>query len=178
MNKLILFFAFFYAFGLSAQSAFPQDWIGDYSGVVTTEELGPYLSNQIAVELSIQELIPDSVWTHKLTYIGEFNTRVTQDCIIRIKQKGQKIRYILDYQNGITMELSLMDNCFYGFYSVEMNSYSRTLRLNSDGTLFWDFFGADLNTQKTDSIDDEGEKIEVHSFRVISHETALLIKKK
>lgn len=177
MNKLVLLLAFFSVFGLSAQSSFPQDWIGDYSGSMTLGYLGRP-NDQIAVELSIQEVIPDSVWTHKMTYRSERYGDMTKDYIIRIKQKGQNEQYILDEQNGITMELSLMGNCFYGFYSVMGNTYINTLRLNQGGTLLFDLFAGDESTKKTDSIEEEGEKFDVDSYTIVLHQTALLSKKK
>jgi hypothetical protein len=177
LKKLLIFFLLIHVFELASQSSFPENWMGDYSGKMT---LG-YLDrpgDELTVELSIQEVIPDSVWTHKMIYRSERFGDITKDYLIRAQKKGEKQRFVLDEQNGIGMDLSLMGNCFYGFYSVMGTTYINTLRLNDDGTLLFDLFAGDESTKKTDKLDDDGEPFEVNSYTIALHQTVLLSKKK
>jgi len=161
-----------------AQGTFPAKWMGEYQGTMT---LG-YTDRQSAsveVSLTIAEVIPDSVWTHKMVFRSEQYGLITKDYLIKAVSKGDSVNYVLDEQNGIAMEMSFMEDCFYGMYTVLGNTYITTLRRIGD-KLLWDLFAAP--TSSLTITEHNGGKsevpIKVESLKVNLHQTVLLEKVK
>ncbi len=152
-----------------------KDWIGHYEGQMILGFLNRP-ADTINVELDIAVIIEDSVWTHKMTYHSSKYGEIVKDYLIRKSPSSNGNAYVLDEQNGITMPLSLMNDCFYGTYHVGDMQYINTLRRSEDELLF-DLFAASDTSLKTDTIDDEGSQFVVDSYSVLLHQTAFLKRK-
>lgn len=165
-----------FAFGLKAQNSFPADWIGDYTGKMVLGYLDRP-ADTIDVELEIKEVIPDSVWTHKMVYHSSKFGDITKDYLIRIVRKGDMQRFVLDEQNGIVMPLSYLGDCFYGTYDVMEMKYINSMR-KMDNTIIFDLFAGHEKSKKTDVIQEDGqEDFVVDSYSIMLHQTAFLHKK-
>lgn len=112
---------------VSAQENFPNAWIGDYEGEMTIGYLDkPTTTAQVSY--SLQEIMSDSVWSHKMTFYSDEYGEVVKDYVIRANKKGDHVNFILDEMNGIQMEMSFMNGCLYGIFSVGESYYSTTFR--------------------------------------------------
>ncbi|MEO1054900.1 MAG: hypothetical protein AAFX87_29975, partial [Bacteroidota bacterium] len=164
----------------SAQGKFPESWIGNYEGEM---KIGYYDKPGMLtqVKYSLQEIIKDSVWSHKMIFNSEQYGKVIKDYVIRASKRGDHVNFILDELNGVEMEMSFMNDCFYSFFMLNESSYTTTFRRLSDGSLLWDLYVTPHGTKKVDVIaSGEGEQkrtFEVSSFKPSLHQTVIFRKK-
>ncbi|MGB0837360.1 MAG: hypothetical protein ACPGRE_04615 [Flavobacteriaceae bacterium] len=176
MNKLIkitLVFLFFQG-SLFGQNTFPSKWLGEYSGTMKISSLKGK-PQQLKVNFEIKEIIKDSLWSHKMVFTAPDESVVTKDYRIKRLSKDNAKDYVLDEQNGLEIELSYLDDCFYSMYTVMGTTYVSTLRrINSD--LLWDLFGVPKASKKTTTLQEDHPQPEliVDSYKTSLHQTALL----
>lgn len=161
--RLIVVFIFIVS-NSYAQSTFPELWSGIYSGTMKIGNTDrPTI--MVDVEFELLELINDSAWTHKMTFRSDNYGDIVKDYVIRAQAKGDTVNYFLDEQNGIGMETTLLNDCFYGTYTVSGTMYVSTLRRLDDQTLLWDLFAAEESSKKrSELIRLEGEETEIEVF--------------
>ena len=159
---------------LPAQSAFPTAWTGTYAGEMKIGNVGQPTA-LVPVTFELKELLADSLWSHKMVFDSEQYGKITKDYLLRAASKGDTVSFILDEQNGIVMDQTLLNDCFYGMYTVLGNTYVATLRRLPDGTLLWDLFAAPQSSRKVSEADAGGaEPIEVEGLRVSLQQTVFL----
>lgn len=149
-----------------AQGQFPGDWIGKYRGeMILSNTDRP--SSTVNVELDLQEVEKDSVWTYTMAYHSEKFGEMTKDYrIVRVK-KDDPVHYLLDEQNGIVMELSYMNDCFFGMYEVMGTIYSSTIRMKEKDQLFFELYASPMSQPKVTYAENEEGKdpIEAKSYK-------------
>ena len=153
---------------------FPEDWAGTYSGDMIIGNLGRP-TDTVAISFEIDTLVTDSVWSYKMTFNSEKWGTIVKDYKIASTKIGDSNRFVLDENNGIVMELSYMDGTFYGMYEVMGIMYISTMRYDK-GELYFDLFGAPTNNPTVTSAGEGEEKVDATSYRVVLHQTVILMR--
>ncbi len=155
---------------------FPQGWTGKYTGKMILGNAGRQ-NDTIPCDFALLEVEKDSVWTYTMTYYSERFGDITKDYRIVRKAKGDSVNFVLDELNGILMDLTLLNNCFYGMYDVMDMRYISTIRLHGTKNLIIELFAASgENPLITKAVEGEDE-IEAKSYKSLLHQTVLLTRK-
>jgi hypothetical protein len=170
--KLIIPFLFLTLFSFGQDNL--DSWIGNYSGNLVLGFSGG-ANDTIPVKFEFQEIEKDSSWTYRMHYSSSKYGTMTKDYVIRAKKKGEFKHFLLDELNGIVMELTLMNNCFYGMYEVTENAYVSTIRKMGDD-LFIELISSSLkNPMVTTAVSVAGsQQFEAQSFKPTLHQSVLL----
>lgn len=154
---------------------FPEDWLGNYSGEMYLGNIASSETDTLPVTLEFLTEIEDSVWSYKMTYNSEQFGVIVKDYKIRATKSGDTRKLLLDENNGIVMEMSLMDGTMYGMYEVLGTMFISTLKYE-DGALYFDLFGASMSNPTETSAIEDGEEYKATSYRTQFHQTVLLRK--
>lgn len=161
--------------------SFAQSPLDNWSGECAGSMILGYTTRSndtIPVTFSMQNAIKDSVWRYTMNYKSARYGDITKDYVIRSKEKGDTVHYILDELNGLLLDESYMNDCLYGMYDVQGQIYISTLRKTEYG-LFFELFGAPtgnpLVTVTDESINDEF--IDASSYKPVFHQSVKLYKK-
>lgn len=162
----------------NAQSSFPSDWIGLYEGEMILNSANRP-STTVKVELDVHEVEKDSVWTYTMQYHSEQFGEMTKDYRIARVRKSDSVNYILDELNGIIMELTYMNGCFYGNYEVMGMLYSTTLRMSDENTIFFELYAGSMSQPKITYAENEEGKdpIEAKSYKSMIAQSVVLKRK-
>lgn len=161
MKRLLLIMLLISSLGFSQD--FPKDWIGNYKGeMVLAFSQRP--NDTLDVEFIMQEKEKDSVWSYTMIYHSEKYGDITKDYLIRSKTIGDRKSFELDEQNGIVMELTFMNNCFYGMYQVMGDIYSSTMKHNGDH-LYFDLYAVPVKDPRVSKIESDEQPIEAFSYK-------------
>lgn len=177
MKFLSLLIAILFAQTLNAQS-FPEDWIGEYSGQMIIGSM-TMQKDTVDVQFSLQEIVPDSSWTYKMTYNSPKFGVVVKDYIIR-KSGRFPSQFVLDEQDSILIDMTLMNNTFYSVFQIEKTIYSSTMSLH-DKDIYFDLFITSAESPRisrptsaeNDNEDEEREDDQEESQDILSHHTYL-----
>jgi len=180
MRKLLALFCLISFTGLSQD--FPKDWLGSYKGEMLIANLGRP-TDTIPVEFNMVTLEEDSVWSYKMTFYSERFGTIVKDYKIAATSKNNHQNYLLDENNGIVMEITLMDGTFYGMYEVMDMIFITTMRY-TEGNIYYDLFAApkanpmvtSTEAEETEGEEEGEESIEATSYRPTLHQTALFIR--
>lgn len=154
---------------------FPKDWVGNYKGEMLIG-FADQPGDTLEVDFLLEEVIEDSAWTYRMTYRSDKYGDIVKDYIIR-KTGDTKSAYVLDELDGILIEMTLMDNCFYSSFSVLDNMYMTMLYKLGDN-LFFDLVVVS-NRPTKESVseeDEEGQSFEVSSYKPTLHQSAYFIR--
>lgn len=174
MIKLTLVISFLISLNAFAQH--PLDsWLGDYEGKMILGYSNGKVDS-VDIEFSFKELVNDTIWSHKMIYKSEKWGEITKDYYIRSIRKSDTINFILDERNGIELQATLMNNCFYEFYNVMGSYYATTLRKEGEKLIF-DLFSAPENSLKENEVEGDDGPIKVGSIKTKLHQTAILYRK-
>lgn len=170
----LLYFALFLSH-ISVAQEFPTDWVGSYSGemILSFEHRQ---NDTLDVDFIMEEKVEDSLWSYTMIYHSSKYGEITKDYLIRAKSKGNKKSFELDEQNGIIMELTLMNNTLYGMYQVMGDIYSSTMRHNGDN-LYFDLYAVPSKDPKTTKIQSEEQEVEAISYKPKLSQSVRLYKK-
>ena len=152
---------------------FPKDWLGSYKGDMLIANMGRP-TDTIPVSYEMVTLEEDSVWSYKMTFFSEKYGTIVKDYKIVATAKDDKNNYLLDENNGIVMEISLMDGTFYGMYDVMDMMFITTMKY-TDGNIYYDLFAAPSADPMITATEGE-ESIEAKSYAPSLHQTALFIR--
>ncbi|GAB5418330.1 MAG: hypothetical protein Crog4KO_15660 [Crocinitomicaceae bacterium] len=150
---------------------FPEDWLGSYQGEMLIANAGRP-TDTIDVTYEMITLEEDSIWTYKMTFYSDKYGTIVKDYKIVAKSKENEFNYLLDENNGIVMEMTLMDGTFYGMYKVMDMMYVTTMRYTEGDAIYYDLFAAPMANPTVTSTEGE-EPIEATSYGTILHQTAL-----
>lgn len=155
---------------------FPSGWIGNYTGdMIIGSTSRP--NDTLSVEFILQEVEKDSAWTYTMTYHSDRLGDITKDYMIVSSKKGDTINYLLDELNGIVMELSLLNNCFYGMYDVQGQRYIFTLRRLNQNELFFELFVSGDTPPYVTTAEEDGEEFVASSYKTVMHQSVHLKRK-
>lgn len=170
-----LFVSLFSTWAVSAQS-FPQDWMGVYEGKMVIG-FTDRPSDSVAVVFELNTIEEDSSWTYRMTYTSARYGVIVKDYIIR-RDGNNPANYMLDEQDGILIEMSLMNGCFYDLFEVMDQLYSTTMCM-TDGTIRFDLYVASHSTPLTTNseVDEDGNSYQVKSYKPIQHQTVVLTRR-
>lgn len=149
---------------------FPEDWLGSYEGEMLIANVGRP-TDTIRVTFEMGTKIEDSVWSYTMIFYSDKYGTIIKDYQIAAKSKDDHQNFLFDENNGIVMEITLMDGTFYGMYEVMDMMYISTLRYREDG-LYYDLFAAPMKDPMVTSTEGE-ESVEAKSFGPTLHQTAL-----
>lgn len=146
-----------------AQNTFPEGWVGEYEGtLLITGGIG--ILDSIPVDFVMKEVEKDSIWTYTMMYhSARFGELVKDYRYVRVR-KDDPNNYLFDELNGIVMELTLMNDCFYGMYEVSELFFINTLRKEGDG-LYFELTMSPVPNPKLSAAEEEGEIFEAKSFK-------------
>lgn len=159
-----------------AQSSFPDQWIGEYEGDMIIATAGRP-NDTIPLDFQLLEIIPDSVWSYVMNYHSTKWGELTKDYRYVRSKKGDDINFIFDEQNGIVMELTFMNDCFYGMYDVSEMIFINSFRKQGDG-LFFELFAGPSSNPKISSAREGDEVYEAKSFKPTLVQSVVLRRKK
>ncbi|MFN5910569.1 MAG: hypothetical protein ACK45H_04450 [Bacteroidota bacterium] len=170
--KILLKIAFclsvFTAFG-----QFPERWLGNYAGTMNLSNAGAP-DDSLEVSLDIMEVQPDSVWTYSMHYHHPKYGAIEKNYHIVRAADGKG--FIMDERNGILIQMSYMNDCFYEYFEVDGMLYSTTMRRIAGGILFEIFGASNQPSLKTDSEPDENNTVyKVLSMKPTFAQSALLM---
>lgn len=172
MKKFLFLFVLLLSAGVNAQN-FPDGWVGDYSGemhIGFAEKQG----DTVDVDFEIHEVAKDSAWTYKMTYHSDKFGEIVKDYVIR-KRGETASDFILDELDGILIEMTLMDNCFYSSFEVLGSIYTATIYKYGED-FFFDLIVVSLkpSMESKSEEDDEGNSFEVNSYKPTLHQSVSL----
>lgn len=168
MRKLITLVCLFSALAIYAQDIlqFPDDYFGIYKGDLhITNSRG---EQTIQMEFHLQAT--DSVGNYKyvLVYIADGNR---QERHYNLIDKGNGA-YVVDENNGILLEATLIDNKLYSMFEVQGNILTTTETFYKDKMVFETTF-SNREQKKTTGI--EGG-VKVHTYPITTVQKAVLFK--
>jgi hypothetical protein len=171
LMKILLSFYCLISFASIGQD-FPQDWLGSYNGDMLIAYAGRS-TDTISVDYEMITMEEDSIWTYKMTFYSEKYGTIVKDYKIVAKSKMNHQNYLLDENNGIVMEMTLMDGTFYGMYEVMDMMYITTMRY-TEGNIYYDLFAAPMANPTITATEGE-ESVEATSYATSLHQSALFI---
>ena len=160
---------------LPAQAPVLDAWTGNYTGrMVAGTAKRP--ADTVDVTFTFTPLVADSLWAYTMVFDSERYGVVTKDYYLRAASLGDTVNFQLDERNGIVMDQTLMNDAFYGLYTLLGMTYVTTLRRLPDGTLLWDLFGVPESTRTMTSTPggDGEEPIEVVGGKATLQQTVYL----
>lgn len=157
---------------VNAQSVL-ETWEGTYEGEMIVG-LTNRLNDTVNVKFELLPIEADSSWTYKMTYDSRQYGIIVKDYEIHRDGNSTK-NFLLDEKDGIIIEMSLMNDCFYEMFEVMDQLYSVTMRKIGDDIQFDLFTAAMKKAMVTNSDpDEEGNSYEVTSYKPTQHQTAIL----
>jgi hypothetical protein len=164
--------AFSFLNSVNAQSIL-EKWEGVYEG-----EMIIGFTNRPNDSVNVKfELLPidaDSSWTYKMTYGSKRFGIIVKDYEIH-RDGNSTTNFLLDEKDGIIIEMSLMNDCFYEMFEVMDQLYSTTMRKLGDDIHFDLFTAAMKKSMVTNSDEDEeGVSYEVTSYKPTQHQSVIL----
>lgn len=171
MRKSLLFLSILLSVNSFGQ--FPKDWLGHYGGTMYLSS-GNNPTDSLEVTLDILEIKKDSVWTYSMHYYSNKYGSIEKN--YHIVKSSDGLNYQMDELNGIKIDMSYMNNCFYEFFEVDNMLYSTTMRHINGGILF-EIFGASIvPSNETDSNPDENNTVyKVFSMKPTFAQSVLLL---
>lgn len=159
-------------FSVNAQSVL-ESWEGTYEG-----EMIVGFTNRPNDTLQVKfELLPiqaDSSWTYRMTYDSKRYGIIVKDYEIH-RDGTSSTNFLLDEKDGIVIEMSLMNDCFYDMFEVMDQLYAITMRKVDDDIHFELFTARKKKAMITHSEEDEeGVSYEVTSYKPTQHQSVLL----
>ena len=157
---------------VNAQSVL-ESWEGTYEGEMVIG-FDNRTNDSVHVLFQLLPIEMNSSWSYRMTYISDEYGQIVKDYIIR-KVEDSNVDFLLDEKDGIVIEMSLMNNCFYDMFEVMDNLYATTLRKVGDELVF-DLFTASKpdGTLTKSEADEEGNVFEVTSYKPSLHQTVVL----
>ena len=182
MRKFIVLILLVFSAGmLKAQQFEPSDWIGEYSGIMTLNNVGsaPFT---VHIDFTFKEIKKDSAWTYTMCYNSDRFGEMIKDYKILKAPDQDPTHFLMDEQNGIIMDLTFMSNGFYEFFEIEGldgSLFSTILKKQGD-EIFFEIFGASNTAERISQLDasEESPAMEVKSYRPTFTQSVLLKKKK
>ena len=171
MNRLL--FSFILCWGTiftSTSQSLLADWEGVYEGMMIVGINGRP-NDSVQVSFEFMSLKKDSVWSYRMTYTSDTHDTVVKDYLLK-RVEDSKVNFLLDEKNGIIIEMSFMNDCFYSMFEVLDNMYTSTLRKSDEG-IFFDLFSSNMDEGSlTQSQSDSPDTIfEVTSYKPGLHQT-------
>lgn len=111
---------------------FPNDWIGNYKGTMQW-----YIGSEKKADIPIMiEILSDSnpnsiIWRTTYDSTTNFPLKNVKDYKIIRNDSMENGRYLMDEQNGIYLDLRLIDDALYSCFDVVNEAKSKTTRLVS-----------------------------------------------
>ncbi len=161
---------------VNAQSTFPDEWLGDYQGEMFVVSTGRPMDT-IPVDFVMKEIVPDSIWSYTMTYHSQRYGEITKDYRYVRSRKGDDVNFIFDEQNGIIMEMTMLNDCFYGMYEVAGSYFTNSFRRHGD-QLFFELTMSPANDPKISSATEGEETFEAKSYKPTMVQSVLLSRKK
>lgn len=160
---------------LNAQSPL-QEWEGVYEGQMIIG-FSERENDTVAVTFELLPIIPDSSWTYRMSYMNKRYGKITKD--YEILRNGESwTNFLLDEKDGIIIEMTLMNDCFYSVFEVTDQIYSIAMRKVKKNIEF-DLFTSTKNSLVTSSSPEEySDTYEVFSCKPNQHQTVLLKRSK
>ena len=155
----------------NAQSVLAE-WEGTYEGeMIIGNTSRP--NDTVRVTFEFTPLEEDSIWTYRMTYHSEKFGEIVKD--YQLTRVGDsKVNFLLDEKDGIIIEMSLMNDCFYSMFEVMDNIYSTSLRRSGDKLQF-DLFSSKMKdgTMTKNEADKPEDIFEVMSYKPGLHQTVM-----
>lgn len=153
------------------------DWEGAYEGeMIMGNTSRPNDSVKVIFEFTPLEI--DSTWTYKMTYLSDkYGTIIKDYQLTRVGDS--KVDFLLDEKDGIVIEMSFMNDCFYSVFEVMGNLYSTSLRKSGD-ELHFDLFSSNMKggTLTKNEAEDPEDVFEVTSYKPALHQSVLFKRQK
>lgn len=156
----------------SAQSPL-QEWEGVYEGQMIIG-FTDRPNDTLSVNFKLLPIVTDSSWTYVMTFNSKRFGMIVKD--YEMHRDGNSLtNFLLDEKDGIIIEMSLMNDCFYDMFEVMDQIYSSTLR-KSGNDLQMDLYTAAKKKAliSLSEADEEGNTYEVSSYKPTQHQTVVL----
>lgn len=113
---------------------FPEDWIGVYEGEMEWYSNGR-LNAKIPLRVEVYKVDSlENTWGWRSTYDSTEAVpyEVVKDYLVIQKDTSIEHKYVMDEQNGILLDMNLIDNTFYTSFEVASNRILSTNKLIHD----------------------------------------------
>lgn len=154
MQKFLLLLILITSFRTFGQ--FPEGWLGHYAGTMYISNK-TYPTDSLEVSLDIIEIKKDSAWTYSMHYFSQKYGSIEKN--YHIIRSSDGLNYKMDELNGIKIDMSYMNNCFYEFFEVDNMIYATTMRQINRGILFEIIGASNEPSSETDSFPDENNTV-------------------
>lgn len=152
---------------------FPDDWVGQYKGYMYIDTKDN-VEDTVEVDFGLTQMIKDSLWSYKMIFHSKQYGMILKDYLIHVKSKDDSINYILDQKNGVQIEMTYMNNCFYGMYKLNNTIYSSILKKVDTGILF-EIYTVAIEAPNYSVLNvDKDKKIDIESYKPQVVQSALL----
>lgn len=181
MKKLIGIILFLSAWGIHAQQFDPSQWIGEYSGIMTLNNVGsePFT---LHIDFTFTEIKKDSAWTYTMCYNSDRFGEMVKDYRILKAPNTDPSHFLMDEQNGIVMDLSFMNNGFYEFFEIDgvQGSMFATILKKQGEDIYFEIFGSSNTPERRSHIDasEESPAMDVLSYKPNFTQSVLLKRKR
>jgi hypothetical protein len=167
MKQFYFLFLLFLPYVLYSQDFNSEAWIGKYAGTMKLSSINGW-NDEVHVEFEFREIKKDSVWTYTMCYKSEQLGELIKDYRIIRPTGNVKSAFKLDEQDGIIIDMTYMNNCFFSMFEVEGMIHTSSMQL-VDTTIRFEMFGGDLTTPSnvTTSLPegDSNETYKVSSYK-------------
>ncbi len=142
---------------------FPEDWVGNYSGIMLMHYPQANRVDTVNVFFEINEIEPDSSWTYVMSYDSKKYGDIIKEYQIILPNKDNRYLYHLDEKDGIIIEMTHMANTMYSNFSV-MGSYLTSRMERVEGGIAFEIVSTKEEPSLQTGIEDPDEPIEVFSY--------------
>ncbi len=168
-SLLILILFAFVSSVATAQSSFPESWIGNWKGELQWFRTGTTEPQKVNMELRIQK--GDSAGNYTWHLIYGSVSEDSRPYILKAKDAA-KGHWVIDELNGIVLDQFWVANKFCGAFTVQNNTIVNNYWIQ-DGKLMIEFYSLGAKPLVTTGLGTE-ESPKVDSYRVGSYQKAIL----
>ena len=118
------------------QINFPQDWLGNYAGIMYAYYPGSERVDKIQVFFELHDTKDADNWIYRLSYSNEKFGDIVKDYLLTKPTGEANYMYHLDEKDGIVIEQPLIDDTFYSSFTVANTWISSRMRRVEGGIEF------------------------------------------
>ena len=168
-SLLVLILFSFVSSVTTAQSSFPESWIGNWKGELQWFRTGTTEPQKVNMELRIQKGDSAGNYTWHLVYGSVSEDSRPHILKAKVAAKGH---WVIDELNGIALDQFWVANKFCGAFTVQNNTIVNNYWIEED-KLMIEFYSLGAKPLVTTGLGTE-ESPKVDSYRVGSYQKAIL----
>ncbi len=168
----------FAVFSQNTGYQFPDDWMGTYEGDMYVFSVNGNIDT-VDLTFTLAPTEKENAWKYIMSYESEKYGNSVKDYLIVKPDTLPANVYVTDEQNGIFIEEVLLDNTFYGSFSVGNSRLFSTLR-KREGYIEWEITSTRNESTLASGTepDESGRAFLVNSYAPFTTQKAVLYRKR